>query len=418
MNKLSLVIKREFMQRVKRKSFIITTLLMPILMIGLMCVPAVIAVVSEPEAKIIAVVDNSNIIGESLQDNEYVNFIAADKTSNIDSLKNDKEYYGVLVIGENVVDDPSNVTLFMHEASSLGLDATISNQLKDRIENVRLQKYNIDNLKEILNDIEADVTIQNIRLDQDESESSSELAYILGMAMVYILYMFVLLYGQMVMNSIIEEKNNRVLEVMVSSVSPTILMLGKILGIGLVAVTQILIWAALIIGSSAWILPGIISDIATGDSSVLSIVNILGDAGYITSLFAYLILFLIGGFLLYASIFAAIGSSVDNVQDAGQLASIPTFCTIIGLVVGVSVIMDPTSTLATITSIIPITSPLVMIARIPFGIPTWEIITSLIVLYISFMVFVWLAAKIYRVGIFMYGKKPTFAELIRWAKYK
>jgi ABC-2 type transport system permease protein len=216
MNKLSLVIKREFMQRVKRKSFIITTLLMPILMIGLMCVPAVIAVVSEPEAKIIAVVDNSNIIGESLQDNEYVNFIAADKTSNIDSLKNDKEYYGVLVIGENVVDDPSNVTLFMHEASSLGLDATISNQLKDRIENVRLQKYNIDNLKEILNDIEADVTIQNIRLDQDESESSSELAYILGMAMVYILYMFVLLYGQMVMNSIIEEKNNRVLEVMVS----------------------------------------------------------------------------------------------------------------------------------------------------------------------------------------------------------
>jgi ABC-2 type transport system permease protein len=418
MNKLSLVIKREFMQRVKRKSFIITTLLMPILMIGLMCVPAVIAVVSEPEAKIIAVVDNSNIIGESLQDNEYVNFIAADKTSNIDSLKNDKEYYGVLVIGENVVDDPSNVTLFMHEASSLGLDATISNQLKDRIENVRLQKYNIDNLKEILNDIEADVTIQNIRLDQDESESSSELAYILGMAMVYILYMFVLLYGQMVMNSIIEEKNNRVLEVMVSSVSPTILMLGKILGIGLVAVTQILIWAALIIGSSAWILPGIISDIATSDSSILSIVNILGDAGYITSLFAYLILFLIGGFLLYASIFAAIGSSVDNVQDAGQLASIPTFCTIIGLVVGVSVIMDPTSTLATITSIIPITSPLVMIARIPFGIPTWEIITSLIVLYISFMVFVWLAAKIYRVGIFMYGKKPTFAELIRWAKYK
>jgi ABC-2 type transport system permease protein len=418
MNKLSLVIKREFMQRVKRKSFIITTLLMPILMIGLMCVPAVIAVVSEPEAKIIAVVDNSNIIGESLQDNEYVNFIAADKTSNIDSLKNAKEYYGVLVIGENIVDDPSNVTLFMHEASSLGLDATISNQLKDRIENVRLQKYNIDNLKEILNDIEADVTIQNIRLDQDESESSSELAYILGMAMVYILYMFVLLYGQMVMNSIIEEKNNRVLEVMVSSVSPTILMLGKILGIGLVAVTQILIWAALIIGSSAWILPGIISDIATSDSSILSIVNILGDAGYITSLFAYLILFLIGGFLLYASIFAAIGSSVDNVQDAGQLASIPTFCTIIGLVVGVSVIMDPTSTLATITSIIPITSPLVMIARIPFGIPTWEIITSLIVLYISFMVFVWLAAKIYRVGIFMYGKKPTFAELIRWAKYK
>ena len=236
--------------------------------------------------------------------------------------------------------------------------------------------------------------------------------------MTFILYMFLLIYGQMVMTSIIEEKNNRVLEIVVSSVSPTKLMLGKILGIGLVATVQILIWGVLICSVSAWLMPSLTSMVTGNDIELMSVLSQLGDTGYIISLFAYLLLFLIGGFLFYSAIFAAIGSAVDNIQDAGQLQSIVIIPIMLGLIMAMSVANDPNSTLAFWLSVIPFTSPMVMLARIPFGISTGEIILALVVLYVSTMLVVWLAAKIYRVGIFMYGKKPNLRELIRWATYK
>ncbi len=237
------------------------------------------------------------------------------------------------------------------------------------------------------------------------------------------------------MTSIIEEKNNRVLEIVVSSIKPSQLMLGKIIGIGLVAVTQVLIWGALISSISGLILPNLLptevmSDVnaynngtiniatANNDTEMLQAISTIGNVGYVLSIFGYLMLFLIGGFLFYSSIYAAIGSAVDNIQDAGQFQSIVVFPIIIGLILAMTVVSDPNSTLATVMSMIPFTSPMVMMARIPFGIATWEIVTSLVILYISFVVMVWLAAKIYRVGIFMYGKKPTIKELIRWINYR
>ena len=249
------------------------------------------------------------------------------------------------------------------------------------------------------------------------------------------LYIFLLLYGQMVMTSIIEEKNNRVLEIVVSSIKPAQLMMGKIIGIGLVAVTQVLIWAALISVISGSILPALLPaevmnevtafnngtidiNTATNDAELLHALSVIGNVGYILSIFGYLILFLIGGFLFYSSIYAAIGSAVDNIQDAGQFQSIVVFPIIIGLILSMTVVNDPNSTLATIMSMIPFTTPMVMMARIPFGIATWEIIVSLALLYISFLFMVWVAAKIYRVGIFMYGKKPSIKDLIRWINYK
>ena len=249
------------------------------------------------------------------------------------------------------------------------------------------------------------------------------------------LYIFLLLYGQMVMTSIIEEKNNRVLEIVVSSIKPAQLMMGKIIGIGLVAVTQVLIWAALISVISGSILPALLPaevmnevtafnngtidiNTATNDAELLHALSVIGNVGYILSIFGYLILFLIGGFLFYSSIYAAIGSAVDNIQDAGQFQSIVVFPIIIGLILSMTVVNDPNSTLATIMSMIPFTTPMVMMARIPFGIATWEIIVSLVLLYISFLFMVWVAAKIYRVGIFMYGKKPSIKDLIRWINYK
>ena len=412
---LSIIITREDLERVKRKSFIISTILTPLFMILLMIAPALIAMISTPEQKEIAVVDESGMIGRTLQNNESVRFIDTRKT--LGELMADEDLYGVLVIGADIIKNPSNVSLYTRGSLSMQLENEISSSIKHTVESIRLKEYNIANLARIMEEINADVSLSTFRLDKDESsETSSVMSYIIGMVMSLMLYMFILLYGQMVMTSIIEEKNNRVLEIVVSSVKPAYLMLGKILGVGLVALTQILIWALIICSVTTWGIPSLVAGVTDGD--LLSSFGVLGDSGYMLSLFGYLILFLIGGYLFFSAIYAAIGSAVDNIQDASQLQSVAVIPIILGMVFSMTVVNDPDSTMALWASIVPLTSPMVMMARLPFGIPAWQIVTSLVVLYLSFLFLVWLAAKIYRVGIFMYGKKPSFAELIRWARYK
>lgn len=288
------------------------------------------------------------------------------------------------------------------------------------IREIRIQRYDIDNLDQILAEIEPNVGMTTYRLDTEkEEETSSALSYFLGLAMMMTLYMFILIYGQMVMTSIIEEKNNRVLEVVVSSVKPRTLMLGKIVGIGLVAVTQIVIWGILIGAASFWGMPALASSVGTdGDADLLAMIAQFGDTGRILVYFGYILLFMIGGYMLYSSVYAAIGSAVDNVQDASQLSSIATVPIILGIVFSMVVAQDPTSNLAFWLGIIPLTSPMVMMARLPYGIPGWEIWLSIALLVVAFIFMVWLSAKIYRVGIFMYGKKPSLKDLARWATYK
>lgn len=295
-------------------------------------------------------------------------------------------------------------------------ESAISSQLKNIIENERLKSYDIDNLGQIMKEIQADVRLETFRItDGDTSETSSLISYIVGTITSFMLYMFILLYGQMVMTSIIEEKNNRVLEIVVSSVHPNALMMGKIVGIGLVAITQILIWGLITTACSMWLMPLVAGAASATDGLDI---GMLGSPLYIMGLFGYIMLFLVGGYLFYSSIYAAIGSAVDNIQDASQLQSIAIVPIIVGLIIGMTASQDPSSGMAVWASIIPFTSPMVMMSRIPFGIPAWQIVVSVVVLYASFLAMVWLAAKIYRVGIFMYGKKPSFAELIRWARYK
>ena len=246
-------------------------------------------------------------------------------------------------------------------------------------------------------------------------------SFFIGLIMTFILYMFLIMYGQMVMTSIIEEKTNRVLELVVSSVRPMDLMLGKIFGIALVAVVQIVIWGVLLCAMSLFVMPAVMptdAAAAGADPELMAAVQHYSSVGFILSLFGYILVFLIGGFLFYASIFAAIGSAVDNVQDASQLTSFAVIPIVIGLLVGMAAGNDPNSQLALWGSMIPLTSPMVMLMRIPFGIPAWQIWVSVAVLYVSFVFMVWVAAKIYRVGIFMYGKKPNIKDLIRWARYK
>ncbi len=417
-NKMFIILRREYLERVKRKSFIITTILMPLLMLGLMVTPALVMGLSGPEEKTVAVVDHSSKIAPALQSSDDLKFVSA--TATIPELRANEDFDAILVIGENIILNPKDVTFYTRGASSPQTEIFISSQIAQIIEQNRLAEYEIDNLQQILADVHADVSMQTLRIDTDEDEvTSSALSAMIGMVMSLVLYMFVLIYGQMVMTSIIEEKNNRVLEVVVSSVKPTQLMMGKVLGIGAVALTQIMIWAVLICSFSTWVMPSLVSSFFnTGDVDLLSAITMLGDTGYILSIFLNLTLLMIGGYLFYSSIYAAIGSAVDNLQDASQLQSIAVVPIILGMVFSMTVINDPNSTLATCLSMIPLTSPMVMMARVPFGIPTYETILSLVILYLSVGFIIWLAAKIYRVGIFMYGKKPTWAELIRWARYK
>lgn len=438
MNNLGLIIKREFMERVSKKSFIVTTLLIPVFMLLMMALPAILMEYSQSSRKTIAIVDKSGIVFPALAkvENEDLKFFVAVNTP-VDSLLDNEDYYGVLSVPANIAENPSGAVLYTHDAGSMETEAILKNSIQDAVRDKRMHSYNIPDLQKIIDETNVEVELQTLRInDKGEEEStSSALSFGIGMFMTFLLYMCILMYGQLVMTSIIEEKNNRVLELVVSSVKPVHLMLGKILGVCCVAVLQIVIWGALMCTMSAFLMPLLIpADIAgevammntgtlvpgteTIDSDLLSAISLFSSVKYIALLFLYLIIFLVGGFLFYASIFAAIGSAVDNIQDASQLTSFATIPIIIAAVIGFSAGGDPNSALSFWGSIIPFTSPMVMMMRIPFGIPAWQIWLSIGLLYASFLFMLWLSAKIYRIGIFMYGKKPTLKDLARWARYK
>lgn len=438
MSQVGIIIGREFNERVRKKSFIITTLLMPLLMVGLMFAPMLIMKYSGGDEKHIAVIDESGLIAPRLQSGKELIFEPTDLSTEA-ARKELTDKFGVLYIGSDILTNPNNVKLYVNSSSSLTVESNITGQLEEIIEAEKLKSYNIENLSQILQEVKTTVGMQTFRNDESQEEESqaksSVIATGVGFVLGMILYMFLLIYGSMVMQSVIEEKNNRVLEVVVSSISPFRLMLGKILGIASVAVVQVLIWGVLVCGVGALVMPhlipaemmgsveamraGTLDPTAAGvDMEMVQTLATATDFGYVFQIFAYLLLYVIGGYLLYSAMFAAVGSAVDNVQDAQQLQTPIMLPIILSIFVMMVVMKDPNSPLVFWCSMIPFTSPVVMMARIPCGIPTWEIVVSLAVLYATFMAMVWLAAKIYRVGIFMYGKKPTFKELYKWIRYK
>ena len=439
MSNISIIIQREFNERVRKKSFIITTLLMPLLMVALMAAPALIMQFSRGDEKRIAVIDESGLVAPRLESDEELRFEPTDLTTE-EARRTLTDRFGVLRIGGDILENPSDVKLYANSSSSLSVENSITDQIERILEAEKLKRYNIDNLQQILDEVKTTVTLQTFRNDKSQEEEthaqSSTVATVTGYVLGFILYMFLLIYGQMVMQSVIEEKNNRVLEVMVSSVRPFDLMMGKILGIASVAVVQVAIWGVLICGIGAAVMPHLMpSDVmasaqamqqgmpdaaaASGmDPEMLQAVAAITDLGYIVRIFVCLLLFVFGGYLCYSAMFAAVGSAVDNVQDASQLQTPITLPIILALLMMFAVIRDPNSQMAFWFSVIPFTSPIVMIVRIPYDIPLWEIALSLAVLYASFVGMVWFAAKIYRVGIFMYGKKPTLGELFKWVRYK
>ena len=440
MSNVHLIIRREFNERVRKKSFIVATLLMPVLMLGLMVAPALIMQFSRGDEKRIAVIDESGIVAPRLESGDELRFEPTELAVE-EARRELTDRFGVLYIGGDVLTNPGNVRLYANASSSLMLESSITNRIEQILEAEKLKRYDIENLSQILDEVKTKVTMQTFRNDKSQEEDSQAqspiVATVLGYVLGFVLYMFLLIYGSMVMQSVIEEKNSRVLEVMVSSVRPFDLMLGKILGVALVAVVQVVVWGVLICGVGGALLPSLMpADVMAGvqamqagtpdaaavadnlDPEMLAAVAAMTDLGYALKIFVCLLLFVFGGYLLYSAMFAAVGSAVDNVQDASQLQLPITLPIILALLMMLAVIKDPDSQLAFWFSVIPFTSPVVMMARIPYDIPMWEIGLSLALLYATFVGMVWLAAKIYRVGIFMYGKKPSFKELAKWVRYK
>ena len=427
MKNIYLIISREYLERVHKKSFIIVTLLMPLFMIGMMIAPTLMMLYSTSEQKQVVVIDRSGLIADNLCETPEVTFIREDRMSKSEACNiynEESGIFGILYIGETI-EDRDSVQLITNSSSSMMFEQNIAAQIESIVERDKLKAYDIDNLEEILASIETNIdlaTYVNDGSGEEESmeSTSSGVNYILGIVLGMMLYMIIILYGQMVLTSVIEEKSSRVIDVMVTSCTPFQLMMGKILGIAAVALTQIGIWALLVLSASKFLVPAVFSaDVAAAnDMMLVAALGTITDTGYLASLFACLALFILGGFLLYASLYAAAGSAVDSIQDSQQFNSIIMIPIIISIIIMMSVFNDPNSSIAFWSSMIPFTSPIVMIARVPFGIPVWEIIVSLIVLYLTFIATTYLASKIFRVGIFMHGKRNTWRDLWVWIREK
>jgi ABC-type Na+ efflux pump, permease component len=413
MNKIKIVVGREYFTRVKKRSFIVLTILMPVLFIGLILGAFFLSTIESGEIKKVMVLDGTGEYRNILKDNEQYEFLAQKGSLEDFRQQSDEEVYATLVITENLLENPKALTLYSRSQVQASLLQHISSQLDVYLSEKKLESYQISGLKQMIEDSKIQVRIENIRMSDSgkETQSSAEFASTLGMIFTFLIYMFIFSYGVMVMQGVIEEKTNRIIEVMVSSVKPFDLMMGKLIGIGLVGLTQFGIWAVLFL---TFTLSG--SFLMNGSEIFQQFSVMLGGADMI-SLFFYFILFFIGGYLIYASLFAAIGAMVNAQEDTQQYMMPLTVLIFFAFYAGFYSSQNPDGPLAFWTSLIPLTSPIVMMTRLPFGVPWWELLLSITLLALTVILIVALAAKIYRVGILMYGKKPTYAEILKWFKY-
>lgn len=443
-SKIRLIIEREFTERVRKKSFIIVTILTPFLLVLCMFGPMLLIGLSSDSAKTqkVAVVDNSQdqYVGTRLESDDKVEFSLLPSGTSTEEAHmryaRHEDFYGVLVIGEDILNNPGDMMLINHGTTSMGTEEIIRNRIQGILRNERLSRYENDNISQILADANIRVNIRTMEVDTKAKNgdgikaSSTGASYGLGLILAMVIYMIIIVYGQQVLQSVIDEKQTRVLDVIITSCKPFELMMGKVLGIALVAFLQILIWGVLILVFSTIIAPLVLGNMgidlssatqamsASGSPEFAVIVSKITDLSYLSKLFISMLLYIVGGFLFYASMYAAIGSAVDTPQDAAQFNSVLMIPIMIAIYAMIAVMQNPSSDMAFWFSIIPFTSPVVMMARIPFGIPTWEIVVSVAVLYISFVIMIWLAARIFRVGVFMHGKKPTWKDLGDWIRMK
>jgi ABC-2 type transport system permease protein len=451
MNKISVIISREYRTRVRKKSFIIMTILAPLLMAAIVILPTVFMLNDDKDFKKIAIIeDGSDLFKDVIPDTKDADYVYLEGVD-VNVLKNEFEaagYYGILYISPEIINTPNAIQLISKTQPPIGLLDHISGSLEKEIERQKLLAYNIDDLDKILKDIRTKVSIQTIKIDDTGkvTETSTGISMVLAYVGGFLMYMLVFVFGTQVMRGVIEEKTSRVVEVIVSSVKPVQLMLGKIIGIALVGLTQFVIWIFLTITIITVVKATVLKDASVTEitqnlpQNMMSDTQLTSSAGEGTAeispeldqfsklfdnamnqdwllIITCFIFFFLTGYLLYASIFAAIGSAVDNETETQQFMMPVTIPILLGLMVAMGTMQNPESSLAFWFSMIPLTSPIVMMARIPFGVPGWQIALSMGIMIVTFMAFVWMAAKIYRTGILMYGKKTSWKEMWKWLRY-
>ena len=445
---IGIIIRREYLNKVKKKSFLITTFLVPILVAGLTIGVMAVMMTTKEKTKTIAVVDRSGIVLPYLEDTETIKYVDC-SGQEADSIKlrlSNLGYDGLLSIPAlDTVAKTVNPDLFSTKPLGMDLTSNINNRLDKAVEDYRIASYDIEGLDEIMKAVKSDVKLHSYTVDESGKEKISEAGVysIISMVLGIIIFMFVTMFGSMVMSAVIEEKQSRVVEVLVSSVKSTELMFGKIIGIALVALTQFLLWILLsgvIIGAAGGIMKdklieqadpaelaqslGVSPDqldtvdftqLAGTDNDMAMALDMFHSIPIGKIIIIFLVFFLFG-YLLYASLFAAIGSAVENAEDTQQLQIPLTVPLMLGYIIALYAFKAPDSSIAFWASMFPFTSPIVMIARLPFGVPGWEIAVSLGLLILTFVVCAWASAKIYKVGILMFGKKSSWKDLWKWLK--
>lgn len=450
MNKISLIVHREFSTRVRKKSFIIMSILGPFLFAAFMIIPAWMTHMEDKDVKTIAVVDSSHLFIQKLPETQYVKYKYLQNTSIAEQkrLFEGSGYYALLYISESVSNNPQSVMLMSDKQPSFSVVEQIKGAMEKELERQKLRAYHIENIDQILSSVKTTLDIQTVKWVKggEEKTGSAGVKMVTGYVGAFLIYFFIFLFGSQVMRGVIEEKTNRIVEVMVSSVKPFELMMGKIIGIALVGLTQFLIWVILTFSIVVWAQKTFFPDLSktpteqVGTKDVMQksattvqpdqqlqqqdqelqmhdVFSSVKEINWAVMLGSFIFFFL-AGYLLYASLFAAIGSAVDSETDTQQFMLPITIPLILAIFVMVNAIENPEGPIAFWFSLIPFTSPIIMLARIPFGVPYWQLTLSIALLILTFLGTTWMAAKIYRTGILMYGKKVNYKELWKWLKYK
>jgi ABC-2 type transport system permease protein len=436
MKKIGLIIKREYLRRVNKKSFIFATLLTPFLFAALVFVPLWLSSIKDDNVRQVMVLDKTNKYAPLLKNTDRFKFVDGNDGKSIEEMKGNSDVFAFLEISDDLLVNPKAISIYSEKQIPQDLKSEITRTIKPFLEDEKRASFNIPNLDEIIEKSRVNIDIQTIKWGKDgvAKASSFEIGSIIGMIFTFIIYMFLMSYGMMVMQGVMEEKTNRIVEVMVSSVRPFHLMMGKIIGVGLVGITQLVMWGILTmmivsvgglifgLNMSGGELQSIQSGLSAGGGGIAEmpvaadILTKLSSFNFVEIIF-YFILFFIGGYIAYASLYAAIGAAIDNPEDSSQFMTPMMMILIFALYAGIYSASNPDGPLAFWCSFIPFTSPIVMMVRIPYEIPFWEIALSLVILFASAIGLVWISAKIYRVGILMYGKKPSFKDLAKWIRY-
>ncbi len=434
MSKIFIIIQREFLTRIQKKSFIILTILMPFIIAAVVATPLLLASIKDDTQHTVMLVDKTLKYAPLFTDNESYHFVTAPEVLP-EFRKEDSDVKAVILIADDLGENPNALKMYSSEEVPADLQRLTEQILSEKVRADKLASYNVEGLEEIIASAEVNISAQTVKWTDDGGETSSDstIALLVGFLFTFMIYMFVMSYGGMVMQGVMEEKTNRIMEIIVSSVKPFQLMMGKIIGIALVGFVQIAIWGVMLtliltavsffIGTPEVATP---STMMGGDAAMQTVMAEVQAGNPVTETLSALpivellimfVLYFIGGYLLYASFFAAIGASINAQEDSSQFMMPVVLIMLFGLYAAMYGAENPDGPLAFYASLFPLTSPIVMMVRIPFGVPLWQELLSLALLFTTAIFIVWMSGRIYRVGILMYGKKPTVKEIIKWIRY-